>query len=127
MLRFQDLLRFHRSHGRLATVTAVRPPARFGGLIFDGDLIAEFTEKPQIGEGWINGGFMVFEAGIFDYLEGDDTSLEADALERLAIDGQLAAYRHEGFWQCMDTLRDVRLLERLWESGKPPWRVWNER
>ena len=126
-LDFQDLLRFHRSHGRLATVTAVRPPARFGGLIFDGDLIAEFTEKPQIGEGWINGGFMVFEAGIFDYLEGDDTSLEADALERLAIDGQLAAYRHEGFWQCMDTLRDVRLLERLWESGKPPWRVWNER
>ena len=126
-LDFQDLLRFHRSHGRLATVTAVRPPARFGGLVFDGDFVAEFTEKPQIGEGWINGGFMVFEAGIFDYLEGDDTSLEADALERLAIDGQLAAYRHEGFWQCMDTLRDVRLLERLWESGKPPWRVWNER
>ena len=126
-LDFQDLLRFHRSHGRLATVTAVRPPARFGGLIFDGDLIAEFTEKPQIGEGWINGGFMVFEASIFDYLEGDDTSLEADALERLAIDGQLAAYQHEGFWQCMDTLRDVRLLESLWESGKPPWRVWDER
>lgn len=120
-----DLLRFHQSHGRLATVTAVRPPARFGGLIFDGDLVAEFTEKPQVGEGWINGGFMVFEPGVFDYLEGDDTSLEADALERLAADGQLAAYRHDRFWQCMDTLRDVRLLESLWQSGKPPWKVWD--
>lgn len=119
-----DLLRFHRSHGRLATVTAVRPPARFGGLIFDGDLVAEFTEKPQIGEGWINGGFLVFEPGVFDYLEGDNTSLEADVLERLAADGQLAAYRHDGFWQCMDHLRDVRLLRSLWESGKPPWKVW---
>ena len=123
-LDLRDLLRFHQSHGRLATVTAVRPPARFGGLIFDGDLVAEFTEKPQIGEGWINGGFMVFEPGVFDYLEGDDASLEADALERLAADGQLAAYRHDRFWQCMDTLRDVRLLERLWQSGNPPWKVW---
>ncbi len=121
-----ELLRFHQSHGRLATVTAVRPPARFGGLIFDGDLVAEFTEKPQIGEGWINGGFLVFEPGIFEYLEGDNTSLEADALERLAADGQLAAYRHEGFWQCMDTLRDVQLLRGLWESGNPPWKVWEE-
>jgi len=121
-----DLLRFHQSHGRLATVTAVRPPARFGGLIFNGDLVAKFTEKPQIGEGWINGGFMVFDPGVFTYLEGDNTSLEADALERLAADGQLAAYRHYGFWQCMDTLRDVRLLESLWQSGKPPWKVWED-
>ena len=121
-----DLLRFHRSHGRLATVTAVRPPARFGGLIFDGDMVAEFTEKPQAGEGWINGGFLVFEPGIFDYLEGDDTSLEADTLERVAADGQLAAYRHDGFWQCMDTLRDVRLLESLWQDGNAPWKVWEE-
>jgi len=120
----QDLLRFHRSQGKLATVTAVRPPARFGGLIFDGDLVAEFTEKPQIGEGWINGGFLVFEPGVFDYLEGDHTSLEADAMERLAADRQLAAYRHEGFWQCMDTLRDVRLLESISQSGNPPWKVW---
>lgn len=120
----QDLLCFHRCHGRLATVTAVRPSARFGGLIFDGDFVAEFTEKPQIGEGWINGGFLVFEPGVFDYLEGDNTILEVDALERLAADGQLAAYRHDGFWQCMDHLRDVRLLERLWQSGKPPWKVW---
>ena len=119
-----DLLHFHRSHGRLATVTAVRPPARFGGLIFDGDLVAEFTEKPQIGEGWINGGFLVFEPGVFDYLEGDNTSLEADTLERLAADGQLAAYRHDRFWQCMDTLRDVRLLESLWQDGNAPWKVW---
>src|SRR6266849_2432844 len=92
-----DLLKFHRSHGRMATVTAVRPPARFGGLIFDGDLVSEFTEKPQIGEGWINGGFLVFEPGVFDYLEGDESSLEADAMERLAADNQLVAYRHEGF------------------------------
>jgi glucose-1-phosphate cytidylyltransferase len=120
----RDLLHFHRSHEKLVTVTAVRPPARFGGLIFDGDLVAEFTEKPQIGEGWINGGFLVCEPAIFSYLEGDDNSLEADALERLAADRQLTAYRHEGFWQCMDTLRDVRLLEGLWQSGKPPWRVW---
>ena len=118
------LLDFHRSHGRLATITAVRPPARFGGLSFDGDLVSEFTEKPLIGEGWINGGFMVFEPGIFDYLEGDVTGLEADALERLAADGQLAAYRHDRFWQCMDTLRDVRLLESLWQEGKASWKVW---
>ena len=120
----RNLLSFHRSHGRLATVTAVRPPARFGGLIFNGDLVADFTEKPQIGEGWINGGFFVFEPGVFDYLGGDDTSLEIDGLERLAADGELAAYRHDCFWHCMDTLRDVRFLENLWQSGKPPWKVW---
>lgn len=119
-----DLMRFHRSQGRLATVTAVRPPARFGGLIFEGDLVTQFTEKPQIGEGWINGGFLVFEPAIFNYLEGDHSSLEVDALERLAADRQLVAYRHEGFWQSMDTLRDVRLLEGLWHSGKPQWKVW---
>ncbi len=118
------LLEFHRGHGRIATVTAVRPPARFGGLVFDGDLVAEFTEKPQIGEGWINGGFMVFEPGLFDYLDGDDCVLEADALEQLAADRQLCAYRHEGFWQCMDTLRDKRLLEGLWQDRQAPWRVW---
>lgn len=120
-----DLLAFHRSHGRIATVTAVRPPARFGGLIFDGDLVSEFTEKPQIGEGWINGGFLAFEPAIFDYLKGDDTSLEADALEQLARDRQLAAYRHEDFWQCMDTLRDKRLLETLWHEQRAPWKIWD--
>lgn len=120
----QDLIRFHRSQGRIATVTAVRPPARFGGLIFDGDLVSDFTEKPQIGEGWINGGFLVFEPGIFDYLDGDQSSLEGDALEQLAADHQLAAYKHDGFWQCMDTLRDKRLLESLWNEGHAPWKAW---
>jgi glucose-1-phosphate cytidylyltransferase len=123
----KDLLRFHRSHGRVATVTAVRPPARFGGLVFDGDLVAEFTEKPQIGEGWINGGFLVFEPRVFDYLSGDASSLEAEAMERLASDRQLAAYRHEGFWQCMDTVRDKELLEKLWRTGDAAWKVWDDR
>jgi glucose-1-phosphate cytidylyltransferase len=118
------LLRFHRSHGKLATVTAVRPPARFGGLEFDGDLVAAFTEKPQAGEGWINGGFLVLEPAVLDYLDGDLSSLESDALEKLAADRQLAAYRHDGFWQCMDTLRDKRLLESLWEGGRAPWKTW---
>jgi len=120
----QALLAFHRAQGRLATLTAVRPPARFGGIVFEGDRVLRFTEKPQIGEGWINGGFLVLEPGVFEYLEGDGTSLESDAMERLAADGQLAAYRHEGFWQCMDTLRDRRLLESLWAAGVPPWRTW---
>lgn len=123
-VNLQDLLRYHRSHKRIATVTAVRPPARFGGLIFDGDMVANFIEKPQIGEGWINGGFLVFEPAIFNYLEGDQSSLEADMLERLAVDHQLAAYKHDGFWQCMDTLRDKRLLEGLWREGRAPWKVW---
>jgi glucose-1-phosphate cytidylyltransferase len=120
----QALVRFHRSHGRIATVTAVRPPSRFGGIVFDGEMVAEFTEKPQIGEGWINGGFMVFEPELFQYLKGDESILEADALESLAADRQLAAYRHENFWQCMDTLRDKRSLENLWEEGRAPWKVW---
>lgn len=115
---------FHRRHGRMGTVTAVRPPARFGGLIFEGDLVKEFTEKPQIGEGWINGGFMVFEPSIFGILKGDETILESDIMEELARRGQLAAYRHERFWQCMDTLRDKRQLEALWASGQAPWKVW---
>lgn len=117
----EALMRFHRTHGRLATVTAVRPPARFGGLRFNGDRVVDFTEKPQIGEGWINGGFFVLEPGVFDYLAGDETIFEREPLERLAEDGELMAYRHESFWQCMDTLRDVRLLNRLCEQGRPPW------
>ncbi len=120
----QDLLRFHRSMGRIATVTAVRPPARFGEMIFDGDLVAEFSEKPQVGEGWINGGYMVFEPTVFKYLGGDRSILEKDGLERLAADRQLAAFHHDHFWQCMDTLRDKRLLERLWQEGRAPWKVW---
>jgi len=124
-VNLSELLAFHRRHGRIGTVTAVRPPARFGGLIFDGDsVVVEFTEKPQIGEGWINGGFMVLEPAVFDYLQGDDTSLEADGLERLALDRQLVAYQHAGFWQCMDTLRDKRRLENLWQTGEAPWKLW---
>ncbi|NOT29316.1 MAG: glucose-1-phosphate cytidylyltransferase [Planctomycetes bacterium] len=118
------LLDFHRSHGRLATVTAVRPPARFGSLQFQGDLVSEFSEKPQVGEGWVNGGFFVLEPQVFSYLDGDASIFEREALERLAREGQLAAYRHTTFWQCMDTLRDVRLLNELWEGGHAPWRVW---
>ncbi len=120
----RDLLAFHRRHGKLATVTAVRPPARFGGLRFDGDLVTEFIEKPQIGEGWINGGFFVFEPQVLDYIAGDSTVLEREPLERLAAERQLVAYRHEGFWQCMDTLRDVRLLDSLWAEDKAPWKAW---
>lgn len=115
---------FHRRHGRLATVTAVRPPARFGGMIMDGDRVADFTEKPQIGEGWINGGFMVLEPGVIDYLQGAGSNLERDGLERLAEDGQLMAYRHQHFWQCMDTKRDLTVLESLWQSGKAAWKQW---
>lgn len=124
-INLRDLLELHRSQGRIATVTAVRPPARFGGLVIEKNIVVDFTEKPQIGEGWINGGFMVFEPAVFDYIEGDDVSLEAHVLERLAKDGQLAVCKHEGFWQCVDTLRDLQLLNSLWNSGSPPWKTWN--
>lgn len=118
------LLAFHRAHGRLATVTAVRPPARFGNMEFSEDRVTRFTEKPQVGEGWINGGFFVFEPGVLEYIPGDATALEHEPLEQLAADGELMAYQHDAFWQCMDTLRDRRLLDSLWASGQAPWKVW---
>jgi glucose-1-phosphate cytidylyltransferase len=118
------LVEFHRRHGKAATVTAVRPPARFGALRCEADRVVEFNEKPQTGEGWINGGFFVFEPRLFDYLDGDDNVLERQPLERLAADGQLMAFRHYGFWRCMDTLRDKLLLEEIWQTGEAPWRVW---
>ncbi|EDY84340.1 glucose-1-phosphate cytidylyltransferase [Verrucomicrobiia bacterium DG1235] len=120
------LLEFHKSHGKLATVTAVRPTARFGHMKFDGDSVLEFSEKPQAAEGWINGAFFVLEPEIFDYIAGDETQWEKEPMERLAQEGQLMAYRHEGFWQCMDTLRDKQLLESLWKHGGAPWKTWKD-
>ena len=104
-------------------MTAVRPPARFGNIVCDGDRVAEFKEKPQTGEGWINGGFFVLEPAFFDYLEGDATVLEGRPMERLAAEGNLMAYKHEGFWQMMDTLRDKERLEEFWAAGEAPWKV----
>jgi glucose-1-phosphate cytidylyltransferase len=121
-----ELLAFHKSHGKLATLTAVRPPARFGHLKFEGNRISSFEEKPQTAEGWINGAFFVLEPGIFDYIDGDDTQWEKGPMERLAADGQLMAFKHTSFWQCMDTLRDKKLLEELWERDQAPWKVWND-
>lgn len=118
------LVAFHRRHGKLATVTAVRPPARFGTMAFDGEQVVNFQEKPQTGEGWINGGFFVFEPAVFDYLHGDETVLEKEPLERLAADGQLMSYKHEGFWHPMDTIRDRDFLNEQWRSGRAPWKIW---
>jgi glucose-1-phosphate cytidylyltransferase len=118
------LLTFHESHGKLATVTAVHPPARFGSLELDGDLVTTFSEKPQTRTDWINGGFFVFEPGVLEYLSGDDCVLESGPLDRLARDGQLVAFRHSGFWQPMDTLRERQTLEVLWREGRAPWRIW---
>lgn len=120
-----ELLAFHRSHGKLVTLTAVRPPARFGHLDLKGDRVTEFSEKPQTGEGWINGAFFVVEPRALDYIDGDATQWEREPLERLAKDGQLMAYRHYSFWQCMDTLRDKKLLQQLWDDGTAPWKVWS--
>jgi len=119
-----ELLKFHKSHGKLATLTAVRPTARFGHLDLDGNRVMEFSEKPQTSEGWINGAFFVLEPGVFDYIEGDHTAWEREPMEQLARDGQLMAYQHNGFWQCMDTLRDKHLLNELWDSGESPWKLW---
>jgi glucose-1-phosphate cytidylyltransferase len=124
-LNLRDLVAFHRSHGKLATLTAVRPPARYGHLKFEGDRIVEFVEKPQTAEGWINGGFFVLEPEVFDYIEGDQTEWSREPLEQLAREGQLMAYRHDSYWQCMDTLREKQILENLWHSGSAPWKVWD--
>lgn len=121
----QALLAFHRAHGRLATVTTVRPPARFGSIVCNGSsVVSEFVEKPQAGEGWINGGFFVLNRKVVEYIDGEDTLWERQPMERLARDGDLMAYRHDGFWQAMDTLREKKLLDDLWASGQAPWRVW---
>jgi glucose-1-phosphate cytidylyltransferase len=117
----KSLAAFHRQHGKLATVTAVSPIARFGSLQLDGERVVQFAEKPQTGEGWINGGFFVLEPDVLDYIAGDQSTLEGEPLEKLASQGQLMAYRHPGFWHPMDTLRDKQYLESLWATGKAPW------
>lgn len=121
----QNLIDFHKKHKKLATVTAVHPPARFGGLVLDENRVIEFSEKNQSKEGWINGGFFVLEPEVLDLIDSDSTSWEKEPLEQLASMGQLMAYFHEGFWQPMDTLREYRLLESLWESGQAPWKLRN--
>ncbi len=120
------LVRFHQSHGRKATLTAARPPARYGTLALDKERVTVFSEKPQAGEGWVSAGYFVLEPCVLDYIEGDPTHLEGRPLERLAGEGELCAFRHEGFWQSMDTLRDKRWLEEAWSQGRAPWRVWAE-
>ena len=123
-LDMRALLQFHQMHGKLATVTTVRPPARFGRIAFDGPKITDFYEKSEASEGWINGGFFVLHPRVLDYIDDDATIWERDPVERLAQDGQLMGYRHMGFWSCMDTLKEKNLLEDLWNAGKAPWKVW---
>ena len=115
----------HRESGALATVTAVQPPGRFGALHFEGDRVTGFAEKPEGDGGWINGGFFVLSPKVIDYIDGDATTWEQEPMERLAGDGQLAAYRHTGFWQPVDTLRDLRQLQESWDGGRSPWSTWS--
>jgi glucose-1-phosphate cytidylyltransferase len=124
-VNLDKLLEFHRSHGKLATMTAVRPPARYGVIEFEGDQVANFLEKPQTSEGWINGAFFVLEPGVCDYIDGDNVMFEHEPMRRLAADGQLMAYKHDSFWQCMDTVREKQVLQNYWDSGKAPWKVWS--
>lgn len=124
-VNIEGLLAFHRAHGKLATVTVVRPPARYGQIELDGDKVTSFKEKPQTTEGWINGAFFVLEPEVMNYIDGDMTMWEHEPMERLSEDGQLMAYRHHGFWACMDTLRDKHRLQEMWEKGDRPWVTWN--
>jgi glucose-1-phosphate cytidylyltransferase len=118
-INIKDLLNFHKSHGKLITMTAVRPAARFGELNLEGNVVKNFEEKPQMHDGWINGGYFVIEPAFFELIENDSTLLEREPFEQAVKIGQLMAFRHEGFWQCMDTKRDLELLENLWQSGAP--------
>jgi glucose-1-phosphate cytidylyltransferase len=122
----QELLRFHRSHGKFATVTTVHSPERFGRIAFEGDYVTSFHEKPDAAHGWINGGYFVLEREALDYIGGDETSWERDPLEQLAAEGQLVGYRHNGFWSCMDTLKERNYLEELWGRGNAPWKIWEK-
>ena len=118
------LLDFHKSNGKLATVTTVKSPARFGRIKFSGDTVSNFFEKPREAEGWINGGFFVLNSDVFDYIDGDETIWERDLVQQLVNDKAMSGYRHYGFWSCMDTLREKNILEELWNSGDAPWKVW---
>ncbi len=120
----RETIAFHRKAGRLATMTAILPESRFGVLDIDGDRVKGFREKSRADSGWINAGFMVLEPAVFDYISGDDTVFERDPLENLVKDGELSCYKHMGFWQCMDTLRDKERLEKLWAKGEAPWKTW---
>jgi len=123
-LDLRELVAFHREHGRLATVTAVQPPGRFGALEVDGDDVRGFREKPRGDGAWMNGGFFVLEPGVGAYIGNDASVWEQEPMRGLAADGQLSAYRHNGFWQAMDTLRERHQLEELWASGGAPWKSW---
>lgn len=123
-VNLRSLLEFHDRHGKIATVTAVHPTARFGALTLTGEAVTQFSEKPQTDTGWINGGFFVFEPGIFDYLGGNESILEREPLERLTAENELMAFRHHGFWQPMDTPRERDMLNALWISGEAPWKTW---
>ena len=118
------LLEFHKSHGKIATVTTVKSPARFGRIKFSGDSVSNFFEKPREAGGWINGGFFVLNSEVFDYIEGDETIWEQDPVQQLAEDKAMSGYRHYGFWSCMDTLREKNILEDLWNTGEAPWKLW---
>jgi glucose-1-phosphate cytidylyltransferase len=123
-INIRELLAFHKSHGKLASVTTVRSPARFGRIAFTGDHVTEFYEKPQAAEGWINGGYFILDPKVIDHIESDETIWERDPVERLARGGQMMGYRHYGFWSCMDTLKEKNYLEELWNSGRAPWKIW---
>jgi glucose-1-phosphate cytidylyltransferase len=123
-INLKKLLEFHKSHGKLATVTTVRSPARFGRIAFNGNQVTNFYEKPQSAEGWINGGYFVLHPKTIDYIESDETVWERSPIENLASDGQLMGYQHSGFWSCMDTMKEKNILEDLWASGNAPWKIW---
>lgn len=124
-INIQQLLDFHRSHGKLATVSAIRPPARFGQMVFEGNQVIDFREKPSDGEGWVNGGFFVIEPGVGNYINDDQSIWERDPLEKLTANRQLAVYFHEDFWHNMDTFRDVHILDKMWQTGNAPWKIWD--
>lgn len=123
-LDIESSIKFHYTKGKLATVTTVRAPARFGRISFDGDTVVSFYEKPELSEGWINGGYFVLNRKVLEYIDGDDTIWEREPIERLAAEGELVGFRHDGFWSCMDTLKEKNHLEELWNTGRAPWKVW---